>query len=775
MTKRTVVRVAARGYVDGRYIGEEKEVIESIDPSGRGKKRRGKPQGKGAGGAARGEKNGNTVRTARGGRGSGGAGGANAGAKRIPGVVAPGTKPRGKKRGARGDGAAQGQGQGQGRRLGENIAGNVSADGRQARGRGRNRNTRGEVGNMMPSGNSLGGNVGNMLPPGEGNRADRGKRGRGGKRTPFRAPQSQAARPALISEVAETMRWGDESKSGQFAEALAKESKVKRDRLHKVLAQSGHGSRRDMEIMISSGRVMVNGIVATTGTSVSPLDMVMVDHRPVKLKFGEDLPRVLLYHKPDGEIVSTNDPGNRITVFDNLPPVENGKWMSIGRLDINTSGLLIFTTNGELANRLMHPRYEVEREYAVRVLGELTEEQTQRLLDGVQIDTEADEDEEVEPDERPAKFDSIEARGGEGANHWYHVVIREGRNREVRKMFEAVGLTVSRLIRVRFGKIGLPPRLSRGRMMELAPEQVRAVLKWVGMEFEGRVGALPTNAAPRSSQSPQQPRSPRPPRLPREGGQDRQDSQHAQDNNGVEQDNDFELVDGQTLAALNATTDAMNNGGEAAPDGAMPTLNRERNPRHDRGERDGRNRRGRRGRNGRRDDRTGGVAADGAAAGITQAANERGFDATSNDDVGNYAGNNTGNNIGNVDAATTTNADTSLNGSQRPRRQQDGQHDGVRGRGRSRSRSRNNDRNTNRDRPQTAAGIVSNTSGNRDVIDDDIGNRIAPLPRVDGAPNGAPKPPRRGRGFRQGRKPRDGGGGGNEGGGEGGGESNGNV
>jgi 23S rRNA pseudouridine2605 synthase len=310
----------------------------------------------------------------------------------------------------------------------------------------------------------------------------------------------QSGRPQLISEVAEARRWADESKSGQFAEALAAEARIKRERLHKVLAQSGHGSRRDMEILISSGRVMVNGIVATTGTSVSANDQVMIDHRPVKLKFSEELPRVLLYHKPEGEIVTTNDPGNRITVFDNLPRVENGKWISVGRLDINTSGLLIFTTSGELANRLMHPRYEVEREYAVRLLGELTEEQTATLMAGVSIsnerDTDDDDDNEPIVDERPARFDVIEKRGGEGVNQWYHVVIREGRNREVRRMFEAVGLTVSRLMRVRFGKIGLPPRLSRGRMMELDPAQVRSVLRWVGMEAEGPTAPLPGFAAP---------------------------------------------------------------------------------------------------------------------------------------------------------------------------------------------------------------------------------------------------------------------------------------
>ncbi|MFN7219729.1 MAG: pseudouridine synthase [Burkholderiales bacterium] len=497
MSKKVVIRVAARGYVDGRYIGEEKEVIEAIDPSGRGKKKRGRS------------------RTAK------------------DGAVLDGNKrgranPRRGKAGPRAERGNRVEGAGRGRRgaAGENAGNRVGGPGAAGkRGRGGARG-RPAISNPESVGNTLPGFAG---PVGDGNRSDLGstghakkaRRNRGGKNTPFRkapAPatvRGGAARPALISEVAELRRWGDETKSGQFAEALANEAKVKRERLHKVLAQSGHGSRRDMEILIQSGRVMVNGIVATTGTSVSPADAVMIDHRPVKLKFGEELPRVLLYHKPEGEIVTTSDPGNRVTVFDNLPRVETGKWMSVGRLDINTSGLLIFTTSGELANRLMHPRYEVEREYAVRLLGELTEEQTQRLLDGVSIAAEPrDEDDEdaddtddvIDPaaDERPAKFDRIEKRGGEGVNQWYHVVLREGRNREVRKMFEAVGLTVSRLMRVRFGKIGLPPRLTRGRMMELDPSQVRAVLKWVGMEVEGRIGQLPTLAAAPSAPHPRQ-------------------------------------------------------------------------------------------------------------------------------------------------------------------------------------------------------------------------------------------------------------------------------
>ncbi len=437
MIKRAVIRTPARGYVDGRYIGEEKEADDSAGDNRRGGKRRGR--GPAAGSAA--DNIGNT--TKRRGRG------------------------KGRAQGAAGATGAAGPRQGRGGQRPPRGQGGANADGQP--------------------------------------RAQQPRKSRGGKKTPFRAP---AVQKQLISEVAENRRLGDEVKSGQFAEALAATNNVKRERLHKVLAQSGHGSRRDLEIMIASGRVMVNGIVANTGMQVAPGDTVAIDQRPVKIKFNEELPRVLLYHKPEGEIVTTSDPGNRITVFDNLPRVENGKWVAIGRLDINTSGLLIFTTSGELANRMMHPRYEVEREYAVRVLGELTEEQTAKLLEGVNIEDEDGEDGES----RPAKFDSIEKRsleGGDAANQWYHVLIKEGRNREVRKMFEAVGLTVSRLIRVRFGKIELPPRLLRGKMMELDAGQVRNVLSWVGMKADGAEGGRPEGREGRPNRERQQGKGPR--------------------------------------------------------------------------------------------------------------------------------------------------------------------------------------------------------------------------------------------------------------------------
>ena len=244
------------------------------------------------------------------------------------------------------------------------------------------------------------------------------------------------------------------------------------EKLHKVLADAGIGSRRDMEELIIAGRVSVNGEPAHIGQRVLATDQVRVNGKPLARKPPGRPPRVLLYHKPAGEIVTQDDPEQRPTVFEKLPKVSGGRWVAVGRLDINTEGLLIFTTSGELANRLMHPRYEVEREYAVRILGEFTEEQRQRLLDGIQLE------------DGPAKFSKIEDAGGEGANHWVRVVISEGRNREVRRIFEAVGITVSRLIRIRFGAIQLPRSVARGRYYELAPEWVQAWIHDLGIGID---------------------------------------------------------------------------------------------------------------------------------------------------------------------------------------------------------------------------------------------------------------------------------------------------
>ena len=241
-------------------------------------------------------------------------------------------------------------------------------------------------------------------------------------------------------------------------------------KLHKVLAEGGLGSRREMEELILQGRVSVNGLPAHIGQRILPTDQVRVNGKLIHRKVSSKPPRVLLYHKPAGEIVSQSDPEGRPTVFDSLPRIKNGKWVAVGRLDFNTEGLLIFTTSGDIANRFMHPRYGVEREYAVRTLGELAEADRQRLLHGIQLD------------DGEANFLRIADGGGEGVNQWYHVALTEGRNREVRRMFEAVGLTVSRLIRTRYGQFLLPRGLKRGRWQELEGTEVRTLMAGIGLK-----------------------------------------------------------------------------------------------------------------------------------------------------------------------------------------------------------------------------------------------------------------------------------------------------
>jgi 23S rRNA pseudouridine2605 synthase len=246
------------------------------------------------------------------------------------------------------------------------------------------------------------------------------------------------------------------------------------EKLQKVLAQAGFGSRRLMEEWIAAGRVSVNGEPATLGMRVVEGDLVKAERRTIRVGARERAVRVLLYHKPEGEIVSRDDPEKRASVFDKLPKLRGQKWIAIGRLDFNTSGLLIFTTSGELANHLMHPRFEVEREYAVRVQGTLTEAQMdQALKRGIELE------------DGPVKFEKLEDHGGEGFNHWYRVMLKEGRNRVVRRTFDALGLPVSRLIRVRFGIVNLPPRLKRGMSAELGEGEVAQVLDWAGIASDG--------------------------------------------------------------------------------------------------------------------------------------------------------------------------------------------------------------------------------------------------------------------------------------------------
>lgn len=234
-------------------------------------------------------------------------------------------------------------------------------------------------------------------------------------------------------------------------------------KLHKVLAQAGMGSRLEMEQLIMEGRITVNNEPAHIGQRVQFGDHVKVNGKPIRFRIEPPPARVIAYHKPAGEVVSNDDPQNRPTVFRKLPRLFQGKWQAVGRLDLNTEGLLLFTSSGELANNLMHPRFGLEREYAVRVLGALSPEEKQRLLEGIKLD------------DGLANFGSIEPGGGEGANCWYRVTISEGRNREVRRMFEAVGHAVSRLIRIRYGAMVLPRGLKRGAWLELDAADINAL------------------------------------------------------------------------------------------------------------------------------------------------------------------------------------------------------------------------------------------------------------------------------------------------------------
>ena len=239
-------------------------------------------------------------------------------------------------------------------------------------------------------------------------------------------------------------------------------------KLHKVLAQAGMGSRLEMEQLIMEGRITVNNEPAHIGQRIQFGDHVKVNGKPIRFRIDAPPARVIAYHKPVGEVVTHDDPQNRPTVFRRLPKLFQGKWQSVGRLDLNTEGLLLFTSSGELANNLMHPRFGLEREYAVRVLGALNKEEKQRLLEGVKLD------------DGMAQFGSIEEGGGEGSNCWYRVTISEGRNREVRRMFEAVGHAVSRLIRIRYGAMVLPRGLKRGAWMELDEGDIKSLMQVAG-------------------------------------------------------------------------------------------------------------------------------------------------------------------------------------------------------------------------------------------------------------------------------------------------------
>jgi 23S rRNA pseudouridine2605 synthase len=246
------------------------------------------------------------------------------------------------------------------------------------------------------------------------------------------------------------------------------------DKLQKVLANAGIGSRREMEKWIEAGRISVNGKLATLGDRVEPADKIRVDGNPLSTSSDAPTCRVLMYNKPEGELCSRKDPEGRPTVFDRLPAIKNGRWIAVGRLDINTSGLLLFTNDGELANRLMHPKHEVEREYSVRVFGEVEDIMLKRLTDGVELE------------DGKAKFTEIVKKPGdeESQNTWYNVSLSEGRNREVRRLWESQGLQVSRLIRVRYGTLELQKRLPQGGWVELGLPDLNTLRKSVQLPAE---------------------------------------------------------------------------------------------------------------------------------------------------------------------------------------------------------------------------------------------------------------------------------------------------
>ena len=242
------------------------------------------------------------------------------------------------------------------------------------------------------------------------------------------------------------------------------------ERIQKVLARAGYGSRRQIETWIKEGRVSCNGETASLGDQITESDRLRLDNKPLSPKrLWQQPQQVILYNKPIGEVCTRRDPEGRRTIFQSLPKPEQGRWVSVGRLDLNTSGLIILTTDGELANRLMHPANEMDREYAVRVLGEVTPEMMQALRDGVMLE------------DGKGRFHDIQESGGEGANKWFHVVIQEGRNREVRRLWESQGVQVSRLMRVRYGPIIMPNNLRIGHWQKLEGADLDYLYEQAGM------------------------------------------------------------------------------------------------------------------------------------------------------------------------------------------------------------------------------------------------------------------------------------------------------
>jgi 23S rRNA pseudouridine2605 synthase len=286
---------------------------------------------------------------------------------------------------------------------------------------------------------------------------------------PARKPDTGEAAPLQFDDVVSGAFDAEQEQDLPLPSKRVLAPQAESPKLHKVLAQAGMGSRLEMEQLILEGRISVNGEPAHIGQRIQFGDVIKVNGSPVRVRMTPPPPRVLAYHKPAGEVVTRDDPQNRPTVFRRLPRLLQGKWQSVGRLDLNTEGLLLLTSSGELANRLMHPRFGLQREYAVRVLGALSNEEKKRLLDGVQLE------------DGVAQFASIEDGGGEGANCWYRVTISEGRNREVRRMLEAVGHAVSRLIRIRYGVVMLPRGLKRGAWIELDQRDIDRLTAAAGL------------------------------------------------------------------------------------------------------------------------------------------------------------------------------------------------------------------------------------------------------------------------------------------------------
>ncbi|MBD8529015.1 MULTISPECIES: 23S rRNA pseudouridine(2605) synthase RluB [unclassified Massilia] len=351
----------------------------------------------------------------------------------------------------------------------EQGAANAEVRREPRQGKGKGKNNKGTPRNAQPNGQ-----------PNTQAGAQQGGRGQGGKQGGKGKPGGKPNdADAVFSFVTSDAFDANDGGRGQQSKAVRRDLTSDDDapKLHKVLAEAGLGSRRDMEDLIVAGRVSVNGEPAHIGQRILPTDAVRINGKLIQRRVNSSKPpRVLVYHKPAGEIVSHDDPEGRPSVFDRLPTMKTGKWLAVGRLDFNTEGLLLFTTSGDLANRLMHPRYNIDREYAVRTLGELEEGMRQKLLAGVELE------------DGLANFTKIADGGGEGINKWYRVVIGEGRNREVRRMFEAVGLTVSRLIRTRYGAMTLPSGLKRGRWEELEENDVRSFMSAFGIEKKGAAG-----------------------------------------------------------------------------------------------------------------------------------------------------------------------------------------------------------------------------------------------------------------------------------------------